>query len=158
MFGGGVGTTPAGPGRPTPGGPPCTSQNAASGPLGRDSMTFPVKLVKTLKCRRKVRKRPAIVPISQNGVEKSPLGILGIPYSVAFSHKELMVPFGARLVLYCQNDEVSPDVHPWFWTRKGRQIPPRSTAASCLLLTAPHLAQRGILNALVFRRFAPDYD
>ena len=69
--------------------------------------------------------------------------------------------FDARLALYCQNDEVSPDVHPWVpsdVTRSGRQIPPQSAAASCLPRTAPHLTQRGILNGPVFDRFAGDYD
>ena len=53
----------------------------------------------------------------------------------------------------CQNDEVSPDVHTCNHpdvTRSGRQIPPQSTTASCLLSTAPHLAQRGILNEPVY--------
>ena len=56
-------TTPAGPGRSS--GPPCLldPQNAASWPIRRDSTTFPVKLVKTAKCRLKVAKRPVIVPI-----------------------------------------------------------------------------------------------
>ena len=32
-------------------------------------------------------------PYSQNGLKKSPLEFLGFPLFVAFSHKELMVPF-----------------------------------------------------------------
>ena len=42
---------------------------AASWPIGRDSTSFTVKLVKTGKCRHNVSKRPVIVPISQNGSE-----------------------------------------------------------------------------------------
>ena len=57
---------------------------------GRDSSTFPIKLVKTAKCHRKVFKRPVIVPVFQNGPQKSPLGFPGFPFSSAFSHKELM--------------------------------------------------------------------
>ena len=52
-------------------------------------------------------KRPVIVPISQNGSEKSPLDFLRFPFLAAFSHKELMVPFMPCGHLYCQNDEVS---------------------------------------------------
>ena len=69
--------------------------------------------------------------------------------------------FDAQGRLYCQNDEVSPDVHtrlPTDVTRKGRQIPPLSDAASCSCPTAPHLTQRGILNEVLFERFLGDYD
>ena len=34
---------------------------------GRDSVTFPRNLVKTMKCHQKVMKRPVIVPISKTG-------------------------------------------------------------------------------------------
>ena len=34
-------------------------------------------------------------PYFQNGLRNSPLGIPEIPFSSAFSHKELMVPFDA---------------------------------------------------------------
>ena len=47
-------------------------------------------------------------PCFQNGSRKSPLDFLGFPYSSAFSHKELMVPFWPKVGLLCQNDEVSP--------------------------------------------------
>ena len=69
--------------------------------------------------------------------------------------------FDAYVDIYCQNDEVSTDVHtgtPTDVTRKGRQIPPHTDAASCLYRCAPHLTQRGILNGAGFDRFAPDYD
>ena len=74
---------------------------------GRDYGPEAGNLVKTTKCHRKVSKRPVIVPISQNGSEKSPLEILRFLFLVAFSHKELMVPFEASRRVYCQNDEVS---------------------------------------------------
>ena len=60
--------------------------------------------------------------------------------------------FGPWTDIYCQNDEVSTDgtsADPRNVTRKGRQIPPRSHAASCLCDFAPHLTQRGILIGLV---------
>ena len=47
---------------------------------GRHFRSFPVKLVKTAKCHRKVSKRPVLVPISQNGSKKSPLEFLGFPF------------------------------------------------------------------------------
>ena len=85
---------PSGPVGPLQG-PPCTRVlgNAASWPIGRDLTSFLVKLVEMTKCRQKSCKRPVIVPIFQNGSEKSPLEILRFPIYVAFSHKELMVPF-----------------------------------------------------------------
>ena len=56
-------------------------------------------------------KRPPIVPIFKNGSQKSPLDFLRFPHSGAFSHKELMGHFDPLTEVYCQNDEVSPDVH-----------------------------------------------
>ena len=84
---------PTGPVGPT--GPSLyrTPQNAHLGPIGRDLRSFLIKLVKTVKCRRKVCKRPVIVPNIQNGSGKSPLGFLRFPFSSAFSRKELMGPF-----------------------------------------------------------------
>ena len=85
------------PGTTTPG--PCRALRArfavpgplpASWPIRRDSTSIPIKLVKTTKCHRKASKRPPVVPNSQNGSQKSPLEILGFPFSLAFSHKELM--------------------------------------------------------------------
>ena len=68
-------------------------------------------------------------PYIQKRVQKSPLGFLGFPLFVAFSHKELMGRFDPYPYIKCQNGEVSPDVHtgyPQDVTRKGRQIPPTS--------------------------------
>ena len=42
-------------------------QNAHLGPIGRDSINYSVKLVKTAKCHRFMSKRPTIVPVSKNG-------------------------------------------------------------------------------------------
>ena len=72
-------------------GPPCTWP--CSPGKGRDYGYISVKLVKTAKCHRKSRKRPPVVPIFQNGSKKSPLDFLGFPLLLAFSPKELMVPF-----------------------------------------------------------------
>ena len=85
---------PAGP-VGLPWSPPCpgTLRMPASGPYGRDLTSFPVKLVKTRECHRNITKRPVIVPILRNGSGKSPLDFLRFLFSVAFSHKELMVPF-----------------------------------------------------------------
>ena len=86
-------THPPGPVSPPagafPGAGPCRV------PPRRDSTSFPVKLVKRPECHRKVMKRPTLVPNSQNGSGKSPLEIPGIPFWLAFSHKELMGYFGA---------------------------------------------------------------
>ena len=51
-------------------------------------------------------------PYSQKGLEKSPLEIPGFPFSLAFSHKELMVPKERYLIVLCQNDEVSTECTP----------------------------------------------
>ena len=75
-------------------GPPCPGPlDAASWPIRRDSTSFLIKLVKTTKCHQKTSKRPAIVPVSQNGLKNSPLDFYRFPFSPAFSHKELMGHF-----------------------------------------------------------------
>ena len=54
---------------------PCRPSGARSAVLGlssgkrRDSTSFPVKLVKTPKCRQKVSKRPVMLPILKTGSE-----------------------------------------------------------------------------------------
>ena len=81
---------PCGPGR-VPGTLPVLGPAIpALQPIGRDSITFSIKLVKTAKCHQECRKRPVIVPIFQNGSQMSALEIPRFPFSVAFSHKELM--------------------------------------------------------------------
>ena len=97
-------------------------------------------------------------PYFQNGSQKSALEFLRFPFLVAFSHKELIGLFWPDHGLYCQNDEVSPNVHTPVHDAKGSPIPPLVTADKLLLVTSSSWAQRGILNALVLTRFAPDYD
>ena len=100
-------------------------------------------------------------PCFQNAAQKSPLEILRFPFPDAFSHKELMGRFDPWSKVYCQNDEVSPDVHTRFTpdvTRSGRPDTPTDHAASCLCGLLLIWPQRGILNGPVFRGFAPDYD
>ena len=84
-------------------------------------------------------KRPVIVPIYQNGSQKSPLEILRFTYSSAFSHKELMGLFWPYGYIIVKMTKCRPDVHTQIGVAKGSQIPPRSAAASCLLRPAPHL-------------------
>ena len=69
-------------------------------------------------------------PYLQNGLQKSPLDFLRFRFSLAFSHKELMVPFLTYAGVYCQNDEVSPKCHPYV-TREVVADTPTITAASC---------------------------
>ena len=64
--------------------------DAHLGPIRRDYDLFSLKLVKTTKCHQFMSKRPPVVPIFQNRVQKSPLEKLRFPYSSAFSPKELM--------------------------------------------------------------------
>ena len=98
--------------------------NPASGPIRRDSTTFPIKLVKTVKCRQNMSKRPVIVPNSQNGSQMSPLDILRFPFAPAFSHKELMGRFDATLDFIVKTTKCRRDVHTGIWSRRGRSIPP----------------------------------
>ena len=51
-------------------------------------------------------------PCFQKRVRKSPLDFLRFPLFPAFSGKELMGHFDPCTKVYCQNDEVSPSVHP----------------------------------------------
>ena len=80
-------------------------------------------------------------PYFQNAAVKSPLEILRFPFSIAFSHKELMGYFEATRGLIVKMTKCRLDVHTR--ARRGRQIPPRTTPASWLLWSAPHLTQRG---------------
>ena len=100
-------------------------------------------------------------PHFQNGVQKSPLEILRIPFRPAFSHKELMGLFWRYHGLYGQNDEVSPVCTPLYVRERVARYP-HGARSKLLLCTAPHLAQReqspDILNDLVLRGFLGDYD
>ena len=63
-----MGTHPAGPVSPTPGGPSLVPIPLGMPPPGqyrRDFSQFTVKLVKTAECHQKVSKRPPVVPISK---------------------------------------------------------------------------------------------
>ena len=82
-------------------------------------------------------------PCFQNGLEKSALKILGFPFSLAFSHKELIGLFWPDPGVYVKTTKCRQNVH--HCTRRGRTIPPRCHAASCPCDTAPHCAQRGTL-------------
>ena len=130
-----------------------TSQNAASGPIKARFQSFLYKVSQKAEVSPKSTQKASHSPYIQNGLQKSPLDFLRFPFLRAFSHKELMGHFRPYTALYCQNDEVSPDVHTFRTpdvTRNGRQIPPHIDAASCLCRCAPHLTQRGILIGHVY--------
>ena len=103
---------PSGPVGPLQALPGIYPRNAHLGPIRRDSTSFPRKLVKTAKCHRKVSKRPVIVPILQNGSEKSPLDFLRFPFITAFSHKELMGGFDPTSGLYVKMTKCRHCAHP----------------------------------------------
>ena len=85
-------------------------------------------------------------PYSQIGLRKSPLDFLRFPFSPAFSGKELMGLFWPRGIVYCQNDEVSLDVHTMLHAKWSSDTPTVMTQQAASVMTAPHLTQRGILN------------
>ena len=67
-------------------------------------------------------------PCSQNGLRKSPLEILRIPYSAAFSHKELMGHFDPGTGIIVKMTKCRPDVRtmsPQMSREVVVQIPPR---------------------------------
>ena len=85
---------PFGPGRSHPVGPPCT------GPLNARLLANKARIkVKTSKVSQNHGVSPVYVekachsPYIQNACQKSPLDILRFPIPLAFSPKELMVPF-----------------------------------------------------------------
>ena len=110
-------------------GPPCTSSSKpASWPIGARFEVISCKVSQNHEVSPKSVHKACHTPYSQNGLQKSPLGFLRIPYSLAFSHKELMVPFWAYLRLYGQNDEVSTEC-----TRAGRSDTPTVMRSKLLL-------------------------
>ena len=131
--------------------------NAASWPIRARFVSFYCKVSQNREVSPKFDEKACHSPYIQNGSQMSPLEFLRFPFSRAFSHKELMGLFCTHGQVYCQNDEVSPKCTPDV-TRSVRQIPPHGHAASRSCDRAPHLARRGILNALGFRRFLGDYD
>ena len=116
-------SVPEGPVRPLQG-LPCRRLGSSS-KRARFHDIFLKVSQKRRKCHQKVLKRPVIVPVLQNGLQKSPLDFPGICFWPAFSHKELMGLFDPWVALYCQNDEVSTGCTRSYVTRKGRQIPPQ---------------------------------
>ena len=83
----------------------------------------------------------------------SPLEILGKAIWPAFSHKELMVPFGRTHGLYCQNDEVSTVCARVFRTSDL----PLVDLSEVLLDHVLSDPRPDILNGLEIRRFTGDY-
>ena len=65
-------------------------------------------------------------PCFQNRAQKSPLEILRFPFSLSFSHKELMVLFDGWSGFIVKMTKCRR-MYTWVYTRKGRQIPPRCT-------------------------------
>ena len=117
-----------------------------------------MKLSKNSEVSPKKSEKACHSPYFQKGVEKSPLDFLRFPFSVAFSRKELMVPFWRCLSVLCQNDEVSLMCTPPMSREVVVRYPHRHPQTSCSWMTAPHLTQRGILIAPVLTRFTGDYD
>ena len=143
---------PSGPGR-YPAGPSLVQDlaNAASWPIRTRYHLFFYKVSQNARVSPKYVEKASHSPCFKNAVGKSPLDFLGFPLLLAFSHKELMGYFDPRVGFIVKMTKCRPCV-PTCCTRSVRQIPPRSTAASCLLLTAPHLTRRDkrpdILNGL----------
>ena len=85
---------PCGPGRSTPGGPPCPSlAKAASGPI---RARFKVNLLKVSQnglVSPKYVNKACHSPCFQNELQMSALDFLRFPFLTAFSHKELMGRF-----------------------------------------------------------------
>ena len=97
------------PGRPAP----CGRWSA--GPPRSKRARFDVislKLSQNREVSPKYAEKASHSPYFQKRGQKSPLEILRFPFSPAFSCKELMGRFDPRTGVYCQNDEVSPGVHP----------------------------------------------
>ena len=88
-------TTPCGRARfAVPGLP--HGQNPASWPITARIDLFLWKVSQNAGVSPKYVNKACLSPYFQNGLRKSALEFLGFPFSVAFSHKELMVPFMAR--------------------------------------------------------------
>ena len=102
-----------------------TLQIAASQPIRAELRSYFSKVSQNGIVSTKSHEKACHSPYSQNAVQKSPLEIPRFLFWPAFSPKELMVLFLTHGHVYCQNDEVSPDVHTSYVTRNERQIPPR---------------------------------
>ena len=126
-----------------PGPPWCrTSQIAASWPKRARFQSYFYKVSQNGVVSTKSVEKAYHSPCFQNPVEKSPLEILRFPFSRSFSHKELMGHFDPSSEFIVKMTKCRQLCTP-LCTRSGRQIPPRTPAASCLLVSAPHLTQRG---------------
>ena len=95
VFGGGVGllyhpSGPVGPCRPSL---YRTPWNAASGPIRARFHLIFLKVSQNRGVSPKSTEKACHSPCLQNGLKNSPLEIPRFPISLAFSHKELMVPF-----------------------------------------------------------------
>ena len=85
---------PAGPVSQPAGLPvPRTRLHAASQPIRARLTSILVKLSQNHEVSTEYVQKASHSPYSQNGLVKSPLDFLGFPILLAFSHKELMVPF-----------------------------------------------------------------
>ena len=99
-------------------------QNAASWPIRARFHLNSTKLSQNGQVSLKYVEKACNSPCFQNGPGKSPLGILGFPFYLAFSHKELMGHFDPESRFIVKMMKCRQYVHPCN-TRKGRQIPPR---------------------------------
>ena len=95
VFGGGDGISPpSGPGRSCPAGPPWDIPwkcRLWANMARIDLISY--KVSQNGRVSLKYVEKACHSPCLQNGPQNSPLGILRIPFSAAFSHKELMGPF-----------------------------------------------------------------
>ena len=133
---------------PTPAGPapdPWSSAgapraNPASWPIrARFDLHF-TKLSQNRVVSPKYVHKASLSPCFQNGSQKSPLDISRIPFSVAFSHKELMAHFGAYSDFYVKMTKCRPDVHTMSREVVGHGDGPDTPLAT--LLPIPHLDLR----------------
>ena len=94
VFGGGTAISHPCGARSVPEGPPwICPQNAASGPITARLRVPLLKHSQNGEVSPKSVDKACHSPCFQKRSQKSPLGILRFPLSVAFSHKELMGPF-----------------------------------------------------------------
>ena len=153
---------PSGPGR-YPAGPSLVMgpRNAASWPIRARFTPLYSKVSQNREVSPKYHEKASHSPYFQNGRQKSPLEILRFPFPRAFSHKELMAHFDGAMDFIVKMTKCRQSVHaryPQEQSREGCARYPHDTRSKLLLGVAPHLAWRGILNEVTFRRFAPDYD
>ena len=136
-------------------------RNAASGPIRARIDLILAKLSQNRGVSPVFVEKASVSPCFQNGSQKSPLEISRKPFSLAFSHKELMGQNRPGSDFIVKMTKCRPDVHALSREVDG-QIPPPVDAASCSCRRSPHLTSArdlpDILNDLGFERFAGDYD